>query len=72
MRLAEGPGCPRLLSPVAGWLVFRAAAVLRGEGNADLPRRLDRDRLEDRAAPVLRAFRILDGGAVSEEDVTIG
>ena len=28
--------------------------------------------LADRAAPVLRAFRILDGGAVSEEDVTIG
>jgi proteasome lid subunit RPN8/RPN11 len=28
--------------------------------------------LEDRAAPVLRAFRILDGGAVSEEDVAIG
>lgn len=32
-----------VLSTVTGWLVFRAAAVLRGEGDADLPRRLDRD-----------------------------
>ena len=30
------------LAPVTGWVVFRAAAVLRGEGDADLPRVLDR------------------------------
>jgi proteasome lid subunit RPN8/RPN11 len=28
--------------------------------------------LEDRSNPVLRAFKIRDGGEVSEEDVTIG
>jgi Na+/H+ antiporter NhaA len=31
-----------LLAVVAGWAVFRAAAVWRGEGDADLPRVLDR------------------------------
>jgi Na+/H+ antiporter NhaA len=32
-----------VLSTGTGWLVFRGAAVLRGEGDADLPRLLDRD-----------------------------
>lgn len=31
-----------VVATVLGWLVFRAAAVLRGEGDADLPRFLDR------------------------------
>ncbi|MFK5635413.1 MULTISPECIES: Na+/H+ antiporter NhaA [unclassified Ornithinimicrobium] len=31
-----------VIATVVGWAVFRAAAVLRGEGDADLPRFLDR------------------------------
>ena len=32
-----------VLATLLGWLVFRAAALRRGEGDADLPRFLDRD-----------------------------